>query len=44
MRLVPVLELFLEGGAVDHFERRGRVSWTLVVILLLAVALGVGWT
>jgi hypothetical protein len=44
MRLVPVLELFLEGDAVDHFERRGRVSWTLVAILLLAVALGLGWT
>jgi hypothetical protein len=33
----------LEGDAVNHFERRGRASWALVVILLLVAALGVGW-
>jgi hypothetical protein len=43
MEPVPVPNNFLEGGAVDHFERRGSASWALVAILILAVALGVCW-
>jgi hypothetical protein len=33
----------LEGGAVDHLESREHASLALVVLLLLAVVLGVGW-